>query len=145
MLGLQVGFDFCLTNVRQLVERAKELGNFVRIDMEDSSCTTDTLNIYRALRHDFDNVGFVIQAYLRRSLRDIRDMMNQFDKINVRVCKGIYIEPREIAFKDRELINRNFRCIVEELLAIVRSSGLGLGPEISNFKCFWESMPSSGV
>lgn len=116
MLGLQVDFDFCLENVRQLVERAKELGNFVRIDMEDSSCTTDTLNIYRSLRNDFDNVGFVIQAYLRRSLKDIREMMASSGKINVRICKGIYIEPREIAFKDREIINKNFMSIVEALL-----------------------------
>jgi len=84
--------------------------------MEDASCTTDTLKIYSELKKEFTNVGFVIQTYLRRSLKDIRDQMNSNSKINVRVCKGIYMEPREIAYKDKEIINNNFMLLVEELL-----------------------------
>lgn len=116
MLGLKLDFDFCLENTRRLVQKARELGNFVRIDMEDSSCTTDTLKIYSELKNSYSNVGFVIQAYMRRSLSDIREQMNKNSKVNVRVCKGIYIEPREIAFKDRDIINSNYSLLVEELL-----------------------------
>lgn len=116
MLGLKLDLNFCLDNMRRLVKKAKEYGNFVRIDMEDASCTTDTLKIYSELKKEFTNVGFVIQTYLRRSLKDIREQMNSNSKINVRVCKGIYIEPREIAYKDKEIINNNFVLLVEELL-----------------------------
>ncbi|MFQ5769696.1 MAG: proline dehydrogenase family protein, partial [bacterium] len=116
MLGLKLAFDFCLENMRKIVGQAQKLNNFVRIDMEDSSCTTDTLNIYGELKKDFDNVGFVIQAYMRRSLRDIHAQMNSNSKINVRVCKGIYIEPRAIAFKDKEIIASNYTLLTSELL-----------------------------
>ncbi|MFQ5707523.1 MAG: proline dehydrogenase family protein [bacterium] len=116
MVGLQLDFDFCLKNMRRLLERAGELHNFVRIDMEDSSCTSDTLKIYSQLRKDFDNVGFVIQAYMRRSLSDVRGLMNGTAPLNVRVCKGIYIEPREIAYKDKDIINLNYVLLLEELL-----------------------------
>jgi len=116
MLGLKLGLDFCVENVRRLLEKAKELNNFVRIDMEDSSCTTDTLRVYEQLKKEFDNVGFVIQSYMRRSLQDIRDQMQRNGPLNVRVCKGIYIEPREIAYKDGQIVNWNFMYLVEELL-----------------------------
>ncbi|RMF58138.1 MAG: proline dehydrogenase [Calditrichaeota bacterium] len=115
MLGLKLDRDFCLENMRKLVALAKEHGNFVRIDMEDSSCTTDTLHIYSALRKEFDNVGFVIQAYMRRSLRDIREQVAANGRVNVRLCKGIYVEPREIAYKDRSIINANYVLLLEEL------------------------------
>ncbi len=113
-MGLLLDEEFCYENVRRIVERAKQLGNFVRIDMEDSPVTSSTLALYRRLREDYDNVGFVIQAYLRRSLDDLISMRDL--KPSVRVCKGIYQERREIAYKDREIINRNFALLVEELL-----------------------------
>jgi proline dehydrogenase len=116
MMGLKQGRDFCLQNVRQLVEKARELNNFVRIDMEDSSCTTDTLWIFSELRKDFDNVGFVIQAYLRRSLNDIDEQITHNRELNVRICKGIYVEERKIAYKNGEIINSNFILLVRELL-----------------------------
>jgi len=116
MLGLKLDVEFCLENTRKLAQRAKELGNFVRIDMEDSSCTTDTLKVYKELKKSYDNVGFVIQAYMRRSLLDIREQMNTNSKINVRVCKGIYIEARDIAYKDKDIVNSNYSMLVEELL-----------------------------
>lgn len=106
-LGLKMDRDLCLSNLRELVVAAKARGNFVRIDMEDSSCTTDTLEIYRALRREgFTNVGVVIQAYLRRSVADVRELVKL--GANFRLCKGIYVEPPEIAFKKFEEINANF-------------------------------------
>lgn len=116
MLGLKLDNELCLENMRRLVQRAKELNNFVRIDMEDSSCTSDTLEVYSRLRQDFENVGFVIQAYMRRSLSDIQTQMQNHHHINVRVCKGIYIERREIAYKDMAIINRNYTWLLQELL-----------------------------
>ncbi len=116
MLGLKLDLEFCLENVRRLVQRARETSSFVRIDMEDSTCTTDTLYIYSQLRKDFDNVGFVIQAYMRRSLSDIRGMIAAHKRVNTRVCKGIYIEPRDVAYKEMAIINSNYAWLVEELL-----------------------------
>ncbi|MCH7677128.1 proline dehydrogenase family protein, partial [candidate division KSB1 bacterium] len=129
MLGLKLDLDFCLENSRRLVQRAKEFDNFVRIDMEDSSCTTDTLQIHSQLKKDFDNVGFVIQAYMRRSLPDIRDQMNSNSKINVRVCKGIYIEPRDIAYKDKEIVNSNYSMLLRELLENGNYAGIATHDE----------------
>lgn len=114
--GLKLDFEFCLANVRRVVQRALELKNFVRIDMEDSTCTTDTLRIYDLLRRDYCNVGVVIQAYLRRSLPDIRELTQNGAPANFRICKGIYIEPRSIAYKNRELINKNFTFLLTEML-----------------------------
>jgi proline dehydrogenase len=116
-LGLKLDYDFCKDNVRRLVSAAKEKNNFIRIDMEDSTCTDDTLRLYRELREDFDNVGVAIQSYLRRTLKDIRHLMDSGMKINVRLCKGIYVEERSIAFKDKEIINRNYTLLLKELLS----------------------------
>ncbi len=135
LLGLKLSVDFCLENMRRLVQEAKNLNNFVRIDMEDSSCTTDTLKIYSELRKDFTNVGFVIQAYLRRSVRDIREQIRLNGKINVRVCKGIYVEPRQIAYKDKQIINMNFMWLVEELLRHGNYVGIATHDE----KLVWSS------
>jgi proline dehydrogenase len=114
--GLKLDFDFCLANVRRVVQRAHELKNFVRLDMEDATCTTDTLRIYELLRQDYRNVGAAIQAYMRRSLADIRGLMQNGAPSNFRLCKGIYIEPRAIAYKNRELINRNYTFLLGEML-----------------------------
>jgi len=114
--GLKLDFDFCLENVRRVVARAYETGNFVRLDMEDSSCTTDTVRIYELLRKEFSNVGTVIQAYMRRAILDIRQLMANGQPTNLRLCKGIYVEPRSIAFKNRELINKNFTFLLNELV-----------------------------
>jgi proline dehydrogenase len=111
--GLKVDFDLCFQEVRALVERARALGNFVRIDMEDSQCTSATLDLYRRLvAEGFDNVGVVLQAYMRRSLADIRALP---ERANVRVCKGIYIEPYDVAYQGRGVVNKNFVRLLEEL------------------------------
>ena len=113
-LGLKLDFEFCLEKVRALCRSAGELGNFVRIDMEDSTCTTATLDLYRRLRDEgLANLGVVLQAYMRRSLADVRALP---PGANVRLCKGIYVEPREIAYKDRAVVNRNYVRLLEELL-----------------------------
>ena len=113
-LGLKRDKEFCFQNVRRLTKVAKERGNFVRIDMEDSSCTDDTLEIFFRLRRELDNVGAVIQACLRRSLDDVRRLVEV--DANVRLCKGIYIEPRAIAYRDPEIVRRNYVLLLEELL-----------------------------
>lgn len=121
-LGLRIDGDLCYNNVRAIVQAAREVGNFVRIDMEDSSTTDGTLELYRRLREEgFDNVGVVIQAYLRRSESDVRALVKM--KANFRICKGIYIEPEEIAYRDREEVRRNFVM----LLRIIMESGCYVG------------------
>jgi len=112
-LGLKLDREFCLDNVRQLLDAARANGQFVRLDMEDSPCIDDTLDVYHRLRRDFDNVGAVLQARMRRSIADARELAKV--KANVRVCKGIYIEPHAIAYTDPEIINHNFVTLVEEL------------------------------
>lgn len=111
-LGLKLDKTFCLDNARTIVVRAKELNNFVRIDMEDSSCTDDAIWIYRELRKEFSNVGIVLQAYLRRTEEDAKKLIADGLK-NFRLCKGIYIEPESIAFKDRDEVNQSFIRVLE--------------------------------
>jgi proline dehydrogenase len=134
--GLKLNYDFCLDNVRRVVAHAAELGNFVRIDMEDSSCTSDTIRIYQTLREDFGNVGIVIQAYLRRALADIRSFMSAGAAANVRLCKGIYVEPRSIAYKNRELINKNFTFLLDELI----HGGAYVGIATHDERLVWDGM-----
>ncbi len=114
-LGLALDAERCFENVRTLVRRAAELGLFVRIDMEDSSTTSVTLDIYRRLRETHDNVGVVLQAYMRRSEDDARALSDVGAR--VRVCKGIYRESPEIAFQDPAEINHCFLRVVEHLLS----------------------------
>jgi proline dehydrogenase len=87
----------------------------VRIDMEDSPTVDGTLEIFHRLHEEFDNVGCVVQACLRRTREDVRKLCAA--KANVRICKGIYIEPREIAYLDREVVRKNYVWMLEEMLA----------------------------
>lgn len=98
-LGLKLDFDFCYANVEELVKLAKQYNNIVEIDMEDSSTTDATLEIYRKLKAKYDNVGVAIQSYLKRSESDIKALLPL--KPRIRLCKGIYIEPETIAFKKK--------------------------------------------
>jgi len=114
-LGLKLSYELCLENVEAVVRHAAESGNFVRIDMEDSSCTTDTLHIYRELRErGYDNVGVVLQARLRRTIRDIRALADL--RPNVRLCKGIYLEPPLIAYQGYQEVRDSFVEALEILL-----------------------------
>jgi proline dehydrogenase len=114
-LGLKLGIDLCRDNLRTVVEDAAARGNFVRIDMEDSSTTDDTLRLYRELREEgHENLGIVLQAMLRRTLSDIRSLADL--RPSVRLCKGIYVEPEEIAYREFEAVRANFVRALEALL-----------------------------
>src|SRR5918912_1845985 len=114
-LGLKLDYGLCRENLEKVVLDAAARHNFVRIDMEDSSCTDDTLRLYRELREaGHANVGVVLQAYLRRTVDDVRGLADL--KPSVRLCKGIYVEPPEIAFRDFEAVRANFVKALEALL-----------------------------
>jgi proline dehydrogenase len=114
MFGLKIDEAFCHENVERIVARAKELGNFVRIDMEDATTTDATLRIHRDLHERYGNVGCVLQAYMRRTQDDIEALPPD---ANVRLCKGIYIESRTIAWKGFETVRHNFVAALEKLFA----------------------------
>jgi proline dehydrogenase len=115
-MGLKLGRDVARQNLERTVRGAAERGNFVRIDMEDSSWTDDTLALYRQLREQgLDKVGIVLQAYLRRTLDDIDSLADLTP--NVRLCKGIYVEPLKLAYYDFDQVRANFVRSLEKLLA----------------------------
>ena len=112
-LGLGLGYDLCRENLVDVVSRAAG-GNFVRIDMEDSSTTDDNLRLYRELREGgHENVGVVLQARLKRTLEDVEALAEL--RPSVRLCKGIYLEPAEIAYRDFEAIRSNFVRVLDAL------------------------------
>ncbi|HEX5758656.1 MAG TPA: proline dehydrogenase family protein [Thermoanaerobaculia bacterium] len=115
LLGLKIDEAFCRDNVAVVAEAARSRGNFVRIDMEDSTCTDATLRIYRDLCDRCGNLGVVLQAYMRRTLADIDTLPEK--GASVRLCKGIYVEPREIAWKGFETVRHNFVQALEKLIA----------------------------
>jgi proline dehydrogenase len=111
-LGLKLDYEFCLENTASVLAQS---GEFVRIDMEDSSCTEDTLRLYRELRErGHEQVGIVLQAALRRTLADIRALADL--TANVRLCKGIYIEPEEVAFQSPGEVRANFVAALDLLI-----------------------------
>ena len=113
-LGLKLGYEVGKQNVLALVEHAAGYGNFVRIDMEDSSTTDDTLQLYRELRAaGHENVGVVLQARLKRTVSDVQALAEL--KPSVRLCKGIYLERPEIAYRDYEAVRANFVQALEAL------------------------------
>ncbi len=113
-LGLKINYDFCLQNLCTIFEKSKSLNIFVRIDMEDSSCTTDTINLFKHARETNPNCGIVLQAYLQRTEDDVCELVKS--KTNFRLCKGIYVEPEEIAFKTKEEINLSYLRILKIIL-----------------------------
>jgi proline dehydrogenase len=113
-MGFALSKSLGFNNIREIVKRAYELDNFVRIDMENSPYTTDTIEMYKQLRKEFgQHVGTVLQAYMRRTIDDIEYLSD--DKMNIRLCKGIYIEPEKIAYKNRDIIVENYKYCLEEL------------------------------
>ena len=114
-LGLNLDYDVCRANLAVVVEDAASRGNFVRIDMEDSSTTDDALRLYRDLREQGrDNVGVVLQAMLRRTDDDIAAFADL--KPSVRLCKGIYVEPPELAYQDFDDVRASYVRALEALL-----------------------------
>jgi proline dehydrogenase len=114
-LGLQLDYDLCRRNLEKVVREAAERDNFVRIDMEDASTTDATLRLYRELRDaGYENLGVVLQASLRRTVSDIQALADL--RPSVRICKGIYIEPQSIQFREYEAVRANYVRGMEELL-----------------------------
>jgi len=126
-LGLSVDPVLVRENFRAICRKAAESGTFVRIDMEDSPYTEATLRLALELREDFPNVGVVVQAYLRRTLRDMDRLVEA--RMNVRICKGIYVEPRELAYKDRQVVVENYAAIVEKHLSAGAYAGIATHDE----------------
>ena len=114
-LGLKFDLGLCRSLLEGLVRDAAERGSFVRIDMEDATCVDDTLALYRSLRDaGFDNLGIVLQSYLKRTHTDIAELRDL--RPSARLCKGIYVEPAAIAFQDSEVIRRSFVSCLEALV-----------------------------
>jgi proline dehydrogenase len=113
-LGLKLDRNFCEENVREILKVAQSFGNFVRIDMEDHTCTSDTIAVFRSVAKDFKKTGIVVQAYLRRTESDVRQLTSEGS--GFRLCKGIYREPEEIAFKKREEVQDNFKSLLRIML-----------------------------
>lgn len=112
-LGLSIDKEFCFEQLSELLEKAKEYNNFIRIDMEDSNTTDDTIELYKKLRKRYKNVGIVVQAYLKRTQADVENL--NFNGTNYRLCKGIYIESEEIAYKERQKIRDNYLLLLEKM------------------------------
>lgn len=110
--GLLIDKEVCYRHVREIVEKAASYRGFIRIDMEDSPCTDLEIELFRKLRKEFPaNVGLVVQAYLKRTLDDLKALSELNDEthpLNFRLCKGIYIEPEAISYKKYEEINKHY-------------------------------------
>ena len=114
MFGLDISGEFCRENVAGLLDTAREVGGFVRIDMEGSKHTQRTLDLFHRLRETYDNVGIVLQAYLHRTPADVKEAIARGDR--VRLCKGAYREPLEVAHQDMEHIRKAYRELAHQLL-----------------------------
>ena len=112
MFGLLIDKEVCYKNIREIVKKAAGYNNFVRIDMEDSQCVDMEIEIFRKLKKEFTkNVGLVLQSYMRRTMDDINNMLDLHTNevpVNYRLCKGIYVEPENIAYKKYQEINQHF-------------------------------------
>ncbi|HRW62923.1 MAG TPA: proline dehydrogenase family protein [Bacteroidales bacterium] len=112
MFGLLLDKEVCYKHIREIVAKAAEYNNFIRVDMEDSPCTDLEIELFRKLKAEFPkNVGLVLQAYMKRTLSDLQNLMDIHSEeapLNYRLCKGIYVEPAEIAYKKYDEINQHF-------------------------------------
>lgn len=113
-LGLDLDYDFCLQNVRRVVEKAQALGNFVCVDMEGTPHTDRTIRLVSELRREFDSIGTVLQAYLYRSEKDLVALADA--GIRIRLCKGAYQEPPDKAFPRKTDVDANFIKLAQLLL-----------------------------
>jgi len=134
-MGLKLDKEFCYDNIKALLEEAKKINSFVRMDMEDSSCTDDTIDIYLRLKKDYSNVGTVFQSYMRRVVDDVNKVIPH--NANLRLCKGAYYwEKREAVYKDDEIVNNTFQYIMEKLL----SNQCYIGIATHDEKLVWEGI-----
>jgi proline dehydrogenase len=114
-MGLDIDPEYCHRNMVKIVGKAAESRRFVRVDMEGSALTQKTLDIFYRLRKKFDNVGIVVQAYLHRTEKDVADILKS--KGTIRLCKGAYKEPAEVAIKKMKDIRENFKKLAEIIFA----------------------------
>tara|TARA_Y100000992_G_scaffold299717_1_gene266946 strand:- start:926 stop:1840 length:915 start_codon:yes stop_codon:yes gene_type:complete len=113
-IGQDLGLDIVEKNLSKLVEAAKKNNNFLRLDMENAPYTSETIKLYKEMFNHYDQIGIVIQAYLHRSIDDIKVLSN--DKFNVRICKGIYVEDPSLVLNDYNDIRENYISLVKESL-----------------------------
>jgi proline dehydrogenase len=113
-LGLTLNEELCRANLEEIIEYAADRGRFVRVDMEDSPYTETTLRIVQDMHERHENTGAVLQAYMRRSIEDVQNIIES--GFSVRLCKGIYDEPRAIAYKDFDTVRQNYIFLLDELL-----------------------------
>jgi proline dehydrogenase len=113
-LGLGLDMELAEANLRRVLARAEAKGNFVEVDMEGSAYTEPTLRIFHSVVADFENVGIAIQSYLRRSREDVAELARR--DAPVRLVKGAYDEPRELAFQDKRKVDENFVALMKDLL-----------------------------
>lgn len=118
--GLLIDKEVAYRHIRDIVLKASSYNNFVRIDMEDSPCTDLEIELFRKLKEEFPvNVGLVFQAYMKRTLEDVKsleDLHSLEYPINYRLCKGIYIEPPEIAYKGYQRVNDNYLKVLDYMM-----------------------------
>ncbi len=127
-IGLALDETLCMNNLKTILSYAQEKNNFVRVDMEDSSCVEATLRLFYKMRHEFkfDNTGIVFQAYLYRSKADIEKLAMEAGR--VRLCKGAYKEPPEVAFPKKRDVDKNYDLLTELLIDASLANG---APEVS--------------
>lgn len=115
--GLEIDPELAYRNARRIVEDAARRGNFVRVDMEASNVTQMTLDIFKRLRSEFglNDVGIVLQAYMRRTFDDVQDLLKM--PARIRICKGAYNEPPEVAFPDKKEVDENYVRVMKALLS----------------------------
>ncbi len=113
-VGLKIDKKLCEQNFAKIIERARKYDNFVRMDMEGSDCTQETLEVFESLRKKYDNVGIVIQSYLYRSERDVDEVLKLGGRI--RLCKGAYKEPKEIAFPKIQQVDESLVKLMQKML-----------------------------
>ena len=113
-MGQRISRELCLENVSGILDCAKSVGGFVRLDMEGSNLTQDTVEVFQLLRKTHDNVGLVLQAMLHRTPDDVREAIRRGDRI--RLCKGAYREPPKVALQDMAAIRSQYAACAHLLL-----------------------------
>lgn len=128
-LGLGIDEEFCFENTLEIIKRAKEKNIFVRMDMENSPYHDKTFKIYYKLRDmGYDNVGVVIQAYMKRAAEDLQELAKY--NASIRLCKGIYVEPESVAFKDFDAVNDNYKKLLNFLFDNKMYTGIATHDDI---------------
>ncbi|MCG8615748.1 MAG: proline dehydrogenase family protein, partial [Desulfobacterales bacterium] len=128
-MGLKLDYDFALQNLRDVVAEAAALDGFVRIDMEDVDCNEPTIKIYQILRKEFPgHVGVALQSYMRNAMDHLELLKDE--PLNIRLVKGIFIVSRQQAWKDPELVTRNYVQLLERMFELGAYVGIATHDEV---------------